>query len=60
VVKLKDFLHVDLLSSAGALGWAMGAQFVSEMANLVDYRAAFAFAGVAFVRWMTNIRKRAT
>ncbi len=58
MLKVSDLLHIDLLSSAGAMGWAMGAQFVPEMANLVSYQVAFAFAGVAFIRWIGNIRKR--
>jgi hypothetical protein len=58
MIKTSDLFHLDLLSSAGATCWAMGAQFVPEMANLVSYPAAFAFAAVAFTRWVANIRKR--
>jgi hypothetical protein len=56
-VKVKDLLHVDLLVSAGAVGWAMGAQFVPEMANLVSYQAAFTFAALAFGRWLLYVRR---
>ncbi len=60
-LKLKDFTHVDFVVAVGALSWAIAAQyehpFGLALANLIDYKAAFAGTGIAFVRWLNDVRK---
>jgi len=58
MLKLKSFAHVDFLGGAAAAGWAVGAQYVQELNNIVSWEAAAAFAVLALGRWVGNLRKK--
>jgi hypothetical protein len=57
MIKPSHLLHIDFLSAAGALAWAIAAQDIAQLQALVDYKVAFGFSGVAFGRWLMAVRR---
>ena len=56
-LELKHFTHVDFIVALVAMAWAIASQDVEQLGELVNHKAAFAFAAVAFVRWLNDVRK---
>lgn len=53
---LKKAIKVDFLAAAGAFGWAVAAQHVESLHNIVSWEAAAAFGLAAAGRWYLSVR----
>lgn len=56
-IKAKDFIRIDFLAAVTMLAWAITAQYVPALNNLMSYEFAFGSLLPTLTRWQVEIRK---